>query len=143
MTKKAIVRLPDWDIRLTEFVRDNYHRPYSFEDNWDCLLFCAASVEAVTGRDFGKKHRGKYKSVATAHVYLTSKLGFSSPEALLDSLFPVKPIGYAQRGDLLLAVDGIPSLCMGSFGLSVGQQEQFQGLVRVPRIAWVKCWGIG
>jgi hypothetical protein len=132
-------RHPQWEARLAAFVEKNRQRPYE-PSRFDCLLMPAEAVKAVTGKDHGRGHRGNYKSTAGAYRYLQS-LGFKSPEAYLDSLFPEKPVGFAQRGDLVLASDGIPALCMGGFALSVG--EGSAGLVRVEREDWVKAWAAG
>lgn len=132
-------RHPQWEQRLLDLVAAAVARPYAYS-HWDCLLMPAAMVRAVTGKDFGRGHRGKYRSAASASRYLR-KLGFDSPEAMLDSLFPQKPIGFAQRGDLVLAADGVPGVCMGDFALSVGEGEA--GMVRVPRADWIKAWAIG
>lgn len=134
-------RRADWEQRLVDFVEKNRARPYEYGSH-DCLLMPAGAVLAVTGKDFGRGHRRKYKSAASASAYLRS-LGHDSPEAMLDGLFPVKPVGFAQRGDLVMAEDGIPALCMGGFALSVGSEGNTEGLVRVPRAQWVKAWAVG
>lgn len=135
-------RHPQWEQRLHELVSDKLTAPYVWGAH-DCLLFAAAIAKAVTGKDHARGHRGKYKSHASAYAYLRNTLGHESPEALLDSLFEQKPPGFAQRGDLVMAEDGIPMLCMGAFALSVGQEGNFEGLVRVPRALWVKAWRVG
>lgn len=132
-------RHPKWEQRLLAFVAANMSKPYRYGRN-DCLLFPANAVKAVTGKDYGRGHRGKYRSAASASRYLRS-LGHDSPESYLDALFEEKLPGFAQRGDLVLAGDGIPGLCMGDFALSVAEGEA--GLVRVPRSEWVKAWAIG
>jgi hypothetical protein len=136
-----MARHPQWEARLHEFVAKNRNRPYE-PSRFDCLLMPAEAVRAVTGKDHGRGHRGKYKSTASAYRYLQT-LGFKSPDEYLDSLFPEKPVGFAQRGDLVLASDGIPALCMGTFAYSVGQEGNTEGLVRVPRSDWVKAWRVG
>ena len=132
-------RHPKWEQRLTTLVEKMRRRPYAFGQH-DCILFPLNAVKAVTGHDAGRGHRGKYKSAASAVRYLKS-LGFDSPEAALDSILDEKPIGFAQRGDIILAADGIPAVCMGDFALSVGEGDA--GLVRVPREQWVKAWAVG
>lgn len=135
------MRRADWEARLIAFVEKNRSRPHAY-GRWDCLLMAADAVKAVTGKDHGRGHRGKYRSAASSVRYLKS-LGFKSPEAMLDSLFEEKPAGFAQRGDIVLARDGIPALCMGEFALSVGQEGNEEGLVRVERSEWVKAWRVG
>ena len=136
-----MARHPQWEARLTALVAEKRFAPYAYGHH-DCMLWPAAVAKAVTGKDHGRGHRGKYKSAASASRYLRS-LGHDTPESYLDSLFDEKPVGFAQRGDLVLAADGIPAVCMGGFGLSVGQEGNTEGLVRVPRSDWVKAWRVG
>lgn len=135
------MRLPDWEQRLHELIVRAAGKPYAWGAH-DCLLWSAAVAKAVTGKDHARGHRGKYRSHASAQRYLAG-LGFDSPEALLDSLFDPKPVGFAGRGDLVLDRDGIPALCMGAFALSVGQEGNIEGLVQVPREQWVRAWAVG
>ena len=137
-------RLSDWEQRLHDLVAANFDRPHEFGRH-DCLLWPAAAVKALTGRDHGRGHRGKYNSLATAYRHL-QQMGFDGPEALLDSLFDEVPIGFAQRGDLALCdfPDGaVPGLVMGDFALIVATDGLNDGLGRVPRSAWLKAWKIG
>lgn len=132
-------RHPKWDARLAECVSRCRRKPYT-PSHHDCLLWPAEAVKAVTGKDHGRGHRGKYKSTATAYRYLQS-LGFKSPEAYLDSLFETKPVGFAQRGDLVLVhteSGDNPGVCMGSFVLVAGETE----LLRAPRALWLKAWAV-
>jgi hypothetical protein len=130
------LRLPDWEKRLNALVAETRRRPHAF-GQWDCLLWSGAVVEAVTGQDHWRAHVGKYKSQVGAYRYL-KKLGAKSPQEYLDSLFPVKPAAFAMRGDLVLASDGIPAVCMGAFALSVSDE----GMVRVPRSDWQGAWNV-
>lgn len=138
-------RHPHWEQRLATLIEQN--RSYTYGSH-DCMLWAAAAVKAVTGKDPGRGHRGKYKSAIAAARYLRN-LGFDSPEALLDSLFDRKPVGFAQRGDLVMAGDGIPAVCMGAVAFSVGQDpstssgQAREWLVPVPREQWVKAWAVG
>lgn len=137
-------RLPDWEQRLHEAVTANLTRPHVYGEH-DCLLWPAAVIEALTGEDLGKKHRGKYDSHAKAYRHL-GKMGFDSPTALLDSLFDEKPIGFAGRGDVVLVhteSGDNPGIVMGGFALVVGEQGTQEGLIRAPRALWLKAWAIG
>jgi hypothetical protein len=58
-------RLADWPERLRTLVAANVARQHAYGE-WDCMLLAAATVEAMTGKDHGKKHRGKYRSPAAA-----------------------------------------------------------------------------
>lgn len=137
-------RLSDWGPRLGAIVRENAARPHEY-GRWDCLLWPAAAVEAIIGRDFGRGHRGKYDSLAKAYRHLQD-MGFASAEALLDSLFDERPVGFARRGDLALCrtpSGNNPGVVIGSDALVVGEQGEAVGLVRVPRRDWAKAWAVG
>jgi len=137
-------RHPQWEQRLHELVDANIDRPYKY-GAWDCMLWPAAAIQAVTGKNVGAPHRGKYRSAASASRYLRS-IGFDSPEQMLDSIFEQKPIGFAMRGDLVLCrtpTGDNPGVCYGDYALVVGEQGEAEGLVKVPRSLWVKAWAIG
>jgi hypothetical protein len=134
------MRHPQWEARLQEFIVKNAARPHDWSD-WHCLLFAADAIKAVTGKDLARGHRRKYKDSISAYRYLKQKLKADSPEALIDSMLDRKPVGFAQRGDIVMGEDGIPMLCMGAFALSVA--EGTTGMVRVPREQWVKAWAVG
>lgn len=134
-------RHPQWERRLTALVQRKMRSPYVWGSH-DCLIWSADVAKAITGKDHARGHRSKYRSHASAYVYLKRKFGVDSAEALLDNLFDEKPASFAHRGDLVLADDGIPAVCMGAFALSVGSEGNHEGLVKVPRSAWVKAWAL-
>lgn len=141
-------RLPDWEERFHTVVAANLRRPHVYGE-WDCLLWPAAAVKAVTGKDLARGHRRKYNSLATAYRHLQS-LGFDSPEAFLGVKFDEKPVGYAGRGDIVLvdvpATDGIrlPAVVIGDVALAiVADVAGYEGLARFPRSLWLKAWAVG
>ncbi len=105
------------------------------------MLHCGDAVEAVTGKNLSKKHRGKYRSQATAVRHLKS-LGFDTPEQMLDSLFDEIPVGFAQRGDIVLTPPNddsgwpVPAVCLGA-------KAQCAGGIFEPRSRWLKAWKVG
>lgn len=137
------MRHPDWEQRLVAYAMSVATTPHEYGRH-DCLLHCGYAAEAVTGKNFTKKHRGKYKSHATAVRHLRC-LGFQSPEAYLDSLFEEGPIGFAQRGDLVLTPANdeggwkLPGVVVGDVALCVTNS----GLIAEPRARWVKAWKVG
>lgn len=133
-------RRPDWPERLSAFVGGNMDRAYAY-GHWDCIMLCAGAAKAITGKDYARGHRGKYKSAASSIRYLRS-LGHASPEAMIDSFFEVKPVGFAQRGDLVLCRTDSgdnPGVCMGDFVLLAAEE----GVIRAPRELWLKAWAVG
>lgn len=134
-------RHPQWERRLASFIEENADRPHSY-GRFDCIMFPLGAAQAITGIDKAKRHRGKYEGQTGALRYL-KKLGFETPEQALDSILTPKSASFAQRGDVVLAKDGIPAVCMGGYALSAGQEGDREGLVRVPREDWVKAWEVG
>jgi hypothetical protein len=133
-------RHPQWEARLHALIEKSIARPYEW-GRWDCLMLAAEAAKAITGKDHARGHRVKYKSQASAYRYLKQQFKAETPEALLDSLFDRKPVGFAGRGDIVMGDDGIPMLCMGAFALSIA--EGTAGLVKVPRDQWRKAWAVG
>ena len=117
-------RVPDWEQRLHDVIAANLARPHEYGRH-DCLIFAGNVVKAITGKDFARGHRGKYDSHAKAYRHL-KQMGFASPEALLDSLFDEKPIGFAGRGDIVLVhteSGDNPGIVIGDFALLVGEHH--------------------
>ena len=141
MSVRPLVRKADWESALSAYLSKVRDRPYA-PGAHDCMLHPAAAIKAVTGRDWGRGHRGKYDSPLGAKRYLKG-LGFDSPEAMLDSLLPEKPVGFAQRGDIVLS-DGIPGVCVGDEAAFVGldAEEGREGLIMRPRALWSKAWAV-
>lgn len=140
-------RRKDWEQRLSAYFAAVHEKPHKYGHH-DCLLHPANAVKAITGHDYGRGHRGKYKDPASAVLYLRS-IGFDNPEAMLASLLEEKPVGFAQRGDLVLVPGNetlgwaIPGVCDGAVALVVADNGEREGLFRIPREQWLKAWKIG
>ena len=140
------VRHPLWERRLIDYLTDVARRPHAYGQH-DCMLHPGSGAEAMTGLDFTSAHRGKYRSPASAVRHL-NRLGFQSPEQMLDSLFEEVPIGFAQRGDIVLtpandgASWGIPGVVAGDAALVIAEGAA-TGLFPVKRRDWLKAWKVG
>jgi hypothetical protein len=140
------MRKSNWEERLADYLAGAAEKPHEYGVN-DCMLFVAGAVKATTGKDPGRGHRRKYDTAKGAVRYL-KRLGFDSPEAMLDSLFEEKPVAFAQRGDIVLS-DDEPGICIGGEALFVGIEvdedgtERRAGLIRRPRAEWDKAWAVG
>lgn len=123
-------RLPDWDTRFAAYLAEAAKAVRDGGEHY-CALFGAGAVEALTGENPATAFRGRYSEVAAAL------------EAVIDSLFPVAPVAFAQRGDLAWH-DGSVGAVIGGDALFVGEQPPgTPGLARVPRREWEKAWKIG
>lgn len=139
------MRLEDWEARLNALATEKLNMPHAYGTN-DCLLLAGAAVLAITGEDLFSQHVGKYKSKTGAAKYLRS-LGFKSPAALVGHHLKEIPIGFAQRGDIvLIGGDGgwdIPALCFGHHALVIADNGQREGTFRLNRSDWLMAWAVG
>lgn len=129
------MRLSDWESRLSSYIASKRHEPFAYGRN-DCCYFCFGAVEAITGEDRMAEFRGKYRTLAGSLRALRD-IGAGDLESTMDVKFPEVTVGLARRGDIAL-FDGSIGVVDGSFAWFVSDD----GLERVPRRYWVKCWGV-
>ncbi len=130
------MRVPAWEDALANYIAIKRHEPFEYGVN-DCCLFAAGAVIEVTGEDPMPEFRGKYDSLKGS-LTVIKEIGAGTLEATLDGKFPEVAIGHAQRGDLAF-FDGSVGVVMGGFAYFASDD----GLERVPRAMWDKCWSIG
>ena len=97
-----MMRLENWPSRLTETINAASSRRFLCGE-YDCFIFCADVVEAMTGRDLfeGYDFRGKYKTPKGA-IKQIRKNGFENIEAIWDHFAKPVDVNFAQRGDIIL-----------------------------------------
>jgi len=100
-----MTRLPDWRQRLEVFIRAARAVPFAY-GTMDCALFSAGAVQAMTGVDLARGHRG-YRTLAEG---LRGIRG--SHVDMAASLFPEIPPMSAGPGDIAV-VPGDPGLALG------------------------------
>lgn len=130
------MRIPAWEDALVNYIAIKRHEPFEYGVN-DCCLFAAGAVIEVTGEDPMPEFRGKYDSLKGS-LKVIKEIGAGTLEATLDGKFPEVGIGHAQRGDLAF-FDGSVGVVMGGFAYFASDD----GLERVPRALWDKCWSVG
>lgn len=130
------MRISTWECALSDYIATKRHEPFEYGVN-DCCLFAAGAVEAITGEDPMPEFRGKYDSLKTSLIAIKD-IGAGTLEATMDGKFPEVQIGHAQRGDLAFH-DGSVGVVMGGFAYFVSDD----GLDRINRSLWDKCWGVG
>lgn len=99
-------RKPDWALRFDRFLVDHAHTPFSY-GQFDCCLFIADAIAAMTGTDLAAPFRGRYHSRKSALEAVKTYCGRASVRTLVEraaaeQAMPVIPVPCAQRGDLLL-----------------------------------------
>jgi hypothetical protein len=90
-------KLPGWRNRLTGFLRENHRRPFQ-PGRWDCAIWAAGAVEAMTGEDHLRGFRG-YRSISEGKRKLEAR-GFADHVAYVAAHLPEVPPAFAQPGDV-------------------------------------------
>lgn len=135
-----MMRRSTWEADLSAYIASVRDLPLSWGSH-DCGLFFAGACKSMTGFDPGSPFRGKYSTELGAAKALI-KYGAGDLETTLDGLFDVIPVGFIQRGDGVWNGESV-GVSMGGFALFVGEEGGREGLVRLPRAAWVKGWRVG
>ena len=130
------MRVPAWEDALVNYIAIKRHEPFEYGVN-DCCLFAAGAVIEITGEDPMSEFRGKYDSLKGS-LTVIKEIGAGTLEATLDGKFPEVAIGHAQRGDLAFFDESV-GVVMGGFAYFVSDD----GLEKIPRAMWDKCWSVG
>ena len=92
------MRLADWQTRLERFIAAHVDARFRY-GTWDCCLFVAGAIEAITGQDLAGPFRGTYRSRRQARIAHGRVREIA--EHVFHNFLPV-PILCAQRGDVVL-----------------------------------------
>ena len=130
------MRITNWEEALVNYILLKRHEPFEYGVN-DCCMFALGAALEITGEDKMSEFRGKYDSLKGS-LKVIKEIGAGTLEATLDGKFPEVSIGYTQRGDLAF-FDGSVGVVMGDFAYFASDD----GLERVPRELWDKCWSVG
>lgn len=109
-------RRPDWQVKLNDYLVKTQKKSFGY-GKFDCCIFAAGAVKAMTGKDPMKEFRGKYASEKESKEALKN-IGKGTLYRTLTSKFgrPV-PATMGQRGDI--AYD------KGRLGLIIGREALF------------------
>lgn len=91
-------RLPDWLPRLAAYIASVRGAPFAY-GSFDCALFAAGAVEAMTGVDLSEGLRGKYTTAPDGAIAL-ARQGFMSPVDLAATHFARVTAAQLQVGDI-------------------------------------------
>ena len=139
--KLDLQRRPDWQIRFNDYIAKTQQRKFRM-GGFDCCLWVAGGVRAMTGVDAMAEFRKKYSSVAGARAAL-KKYGKGTLWHTLRSKFGEGiPASRARRGDIAyMPAEKIAGVNIGTrLGFIIGAEAIFLtdgGYHRVP-IALVK-----
>lgn len=134
-----MTRFPDWQGRLSWFFTQNRNRPFEY-GTWDCCLFAADAIKAMTGTDIAAEFRGRYANRTEAYALIGS-VGSVAPKVAKQYGMPQVPISYARRGDMAL-IERARDYSLGIISLN-GKEIAIlraRGIVTIPLslgfIAW-------
>ncbi|TZG25573.1 DUF6950 family protein [Sphingomonas montanisoli] len=136
-----MTRRVDWEHRLADYLDSVRAKRYAFGSH-DCLTHAANAVKAMTGADYARGLRRKYRSMASG-IRLLREIGYDSIPALVTAKLgdPIPP-ALARRGDIVL-FEGSTGVAMTDFAYFVGNVAgEPDGLVRVPRAQWESAWRV-
>jgi len=86
---------------LALFLKNNNNNRFEW-GKWDCCLFAADCVKALTGEDYAAVFRNRYSSAIGAKRVLLNE-GYSSLKTALIAVLGTEiPAKMAQRGDVVL-----------------------------------------
>lgn len=131
-----MARLPDWERRLSAYLAEPGRDVFEW-GRQDCALFAAGAVEAVTGVHPFPEVAGTYSDAEGAAEVLRGLGG--TLFRTIDSAFPRKEPGFAQRGDLVFAQKAV-GVCMGARGVFL--QLDFPGFAFLPRDTFTHAWEV-
>ncbi len=103
------MRYPNWPARLEKFVQANHKRPFEY-GKWDCCLFVAAAIEAMTGTHPAPEIIGAYDSESSAVEFIGTLTPGGSLSGAIASImersgYKEVPCLNAQRGDVIALTD--------------------------------------
>lgn len=130
-----MTRVKDWERVLDKLFQANRSRPFAW-GTWDCGIFAADAIQAMTGVDLAESYRGTYSTETEARLLGTVE------EIVGKTELKECPPNFAHRGDLLLVTNpGTP--CLGILSLN-GRAVIVtdNGLALLPRTAILRSWHI-
>jgi hypothetical protein len=114
---------PGWQARLTDFLRANHGRPFA-PGEWDCAIWAAGAVQAMTGEDHLRGLKG-YRTIEEGKRRLQAR-GYDDHIAYVAAFLPEVPPAFAQPGDVAVIegqslgiVQGERVYCFGRNGFGV------------------------
>ncbi|SHI91145.1 DUF6950 family protein [Wenxinia saemankumensis] len=105
-----MTRLPDWRPRLEAVLRDARGRAFAY-GAWDCALFAADCIAAMTGKDPAAELRG-YDSFRAGLDRLRA-LGHAGHVSYAATLFPEISAEQLRAGDLAVLSGRTLAICQG------------------------------
>jgi hypothetical protein len=138
-----MARVNNWPKVLGEQIELARDTPFAWGTH-DCCLWAANVAVALTGKDPAKDWRGKYTTALEAARFIEESSGglLELVSAGCDSVGFVSQIpAYAQRGDIVLARQGMQELA----GICIGAEwvgPSKEGLLKKPMGDAILAWRV-
>lgn len=91
-------RFSFWRSALADYINDVAGKPFAWGE-FDCALFAAGAVQAMTGEDFAAPYRGNYRTLAGGLKRLKAD-GFDNHADFAASVLEEIHPSHAQVGDV-------------------------------------------
>lgn len=134
------MRRHNWATHLAIAVETAKSKTFQW-GTFDCMLFAADVVYAMTGVDYAKEFRGTYDSEFGAYRLIAA---YGSEADLLTRVIGVSSVQSSQgmRGDVVLASLPTPTVgvCMGVNCAFLASGEK--GIIFLPRSVITQVWRI-
>ena len=129
------MRFPDWRSRLLRYLEEVRTRDLEY-GLFDCCLFAAGAVEAMTGTDLAADFRGRYTTALGAKRVLR-QAGYETPADAVVARLEEVPLGKAQVGDVAavggaLGIYGHGGVYVLREGGGIGLADHADRAFRVP-----------
>lgn len=109
------MRVENWEHILNEFIDANKNNKFKY-GTWDCCIFTAGAVRAITGENYLKPF--KYKSKKKAFELIEKAGGIIK---ILSDRFEERQTPYlSQRGDIVYYKQAI-GICLGAKAIFVNE----------------------
>lgn len=137
-------RLPRWEARLMDFIRDTHGKAFAWGER-DCALWACDAVLAFTGVDLAADLRGRYDTEigagrAIIECGYKGLLDMCEVKAARHRIEECRP-AFAWRGDV-----GFSSVAGGALSIAVGQgwgtMTRDRGYQVVPFSLIERAWRI-
>lgn len=137
----GLVRIKGWEQRLSATKIGAMRRVWGW-GSFDCCIFAADCILAVTGEDFASDYRGAYETEAEAYRLLAS-LGHRDLASLVSARLPERPYAYARRGDIALMPGEFGDFVAVCDGITAVAPAEGRGLRHAPIEGALRFWGVG
>lgn len=127
-----MARIDGWEKRLADEVEAARHLPFVWGTH-DCVLWAADCVKTITGIDYAKDYRARYKTKRGAYRILKNN---PVPDRVGEIFEPITP-ALARRGDVVFKENSL-GICFGAVSYFIHET----GLCPIKTLTCEKAWRV-